>query len=155
MAGIMTLDDHDKKLLRLMQDDANRTVQDYADAIGLSATPTARRIKRLSDAGVIRKQVSLLDPDALGLKTTLFVFIRTSRHDGDWLDAFSKGVKRMPEVVEFYRMGGDVDYLLKIMLPEISDYDAVYKRLIAIAPLSDVSASFAMEALKNTTELPL
>lgn len=151
----MTLDDHDKKLLRLMQDDADRTVQDYADAIGLSATPTARRIKRLSDAGVIRKQVSLLDPDALGLKTTLFVFIRTSRHDGDWLDAFSKGVKRMPEVVEFYRMGGDVDYLLKIMLPEISDYDAVYKRLIAIAPLSDVSAYFAMEALKNTTELPL
>lgn len=151
----MTLDDHDKKLLRLMQDNSDRTVQDYADAIGLSATPTARRIKRLSDAGVIRKQVSLLDPDALGLKTTLFVFIRTSRHDGDWLDAFSKGVKRMPEVVEFYRMGGDVDYLLKIMLPEISDYDAVYKRLIAIAPLSDVSASFAMEALKNTTELPL
>ncbi len=151
----MTLDDYDKKLLRLMQDDSDRTVQDYADAIGLSATPTARRMKRLSDAGVIRKQVSLLDPDALGLKTTLFVFIRTSRHDGDWLDAFSKGVKRMPEVVEFYRMGGDVDYLLKIMLPEISDYDAVYKRLIAIAPLSDVSASFAMEALKNTTELPL
>ncbi|WP_375550173.1 Lrp/AsnC family transcriptional regulator [Oceanicaulis alexandrii] len=152
---MMTLDDYDKKLLRLMQDDSDRTVQDYADAIGLSATPTARRMKRLSDAGVIRKQVSLLDPDALGLKTTLFVFIRTSRHDGDWLDAFSKGVKRMPEVVEFYRMGGDVDYLLKIMLPEISDYDAVYKRLIAIAPLSDVSASFAMEALKNTTELPL
>lgn len=151
----MTLDDYDKKLLRLMQDDSDRTVQDYADAIGLSATPTARRMKRLSDAGVIRKQVSLLDPDALGLKTTLFVFIRTSRHDGDWLDAFSKGVKRMPEVVEFYRMGGDVDYLLKIMLPEISDYDDVYKRLIAIAPLSDVSASFAMEALKNTTELPL
>ena len=151
----MTLDDYDKKLLRLMQDDSDRTVQDYADAIGLSATPTARRMKRLSDTGVIRKQVSLLDPDALGLKTTLFVFIRTSRHDGDWLDAFSKGVKRMPEVVEFYRMGGDVDYLLKIMLPEISDYDDVYKRLIAIAPLSDVSASFAMEALKNTTELPL
>lgn len=155
MADVMTLDDYDKKLLRLMQDNADRTVQEYADAIGLSATPTARRIKRLTDAGVIRKQVSLLDPDALGLKTTLFVFIRTSRHDGDWLDAFSKGVKRMPEVVEFYRMGGDVDYLLKIMLPEISDYDAVYKRLIAIAPLSDVSASFAMEALKNTTELPL
>lgn len=150
-----TLDDYDKKLLRLMQGNADCTVQELADSIGLSATPTARRIKRLTEDGVIRKQVSLLDPDALGLKTTLFVFIRTSRHDGDWLDAFSKGVKRMPEVVEFYRMGGDVDYLLKIMLPEISDYDAVYKRLIAIAPLSDVSASFAMEALKNTTELPL
>ncbi len=150
-----TLDDYDRKLLRLMQEDANRTVQDYADAIGLSATPTARRIKRLTEEGVINKQVTLLDPEALGLKTTLFVFIKTSRHDADWLDAFSKGVKRMPEVVEFYRMGGDVDYLLKIMLPEISDYDAVYKRLISIAPLSDVSAAFAMAALKNTTELPV
>ena len=150
----MTLDDHDKKLLRLMQDDANRTVQDYADAIGLSATPTARRIKRLSDAGVIRKQVSLLDPDALGLKTTLFVFIRTSRHDGDWLDAFSKGVKRMPEVVEFYRMGGDVDYLLKIMLPEISDYDAVYKRMVDKLDFTMVNGMISMEEMKFTTAVP-
>lgn len=152
---MVMLDDYDRKLLRLLQERSDRTVQEYADAIGLSATPTARRIKRLTEDGVISKQVSLLDPEALGLKTTLFVFIKTSRHDADWLDAFSKGVKRMPEVVEFYRMGGDVDYLLKIMLPEISDYDAVYKRLISIAPLSDVSAAFAMEALKNTTELPV
>lgn len=152
---MVMLDDYDRKLLRLLQERSDRTVQEYADAIGLSATPTARRIKRLTEDGVISKQVSLLDPEALGLKTTLFVFIKTNRHDADWLDAFSKGVKRMPEVVEFYRMGGDVDYLLKIMLPEISDYDAVYKRLISIAPLSDVSAAFAMEALKNTTELPV
>jgi len=149
------LDGYDRKLLRLMQTDSDRTVQDYADAIGLSPTPTARRIKRLSETGVIRKQVNLLNPEALGLNTTLFVFLRTNRHDQDWLDTFSKGVQRMPEVVEFYRMGGDVDYLLKIVLPEISAYDDVYKRLIAIAPLSDVSAAFAMEAIKNTTELPL
>lgn len=152
---MLDLDDYDRKLLTLMQADADRTVQEYADAIGLSATPTARRIKRLIESGVIRKQVNLLDPEALGLKTTLFVFLRTNRHDADWLDQFAKGVQRMPEVVEFYRMGGDVDYLLKIVLPEISAYDDVYKRLIKIAPLSDVSAAFAMEALKNTTELPV
>ena len=152
---MLDLDDYDRKLLALMQADANRTVQEYADAIGLSATPTARRIKRLTDSGIIRKQVNLLDPEALGLKTTLFVSLRTNRHDADWLDQFAKGVQRMPEVVEFYRMGGDVDYLSKIVLPEISAYDDVYKRLIKIARLSDVSAAFAMEALKNTTELPV
>lgn len=151
----MDLDSYDRKLLTLMQADSDRTVQDYADAIGLSPTPTARRIRRLVEAGIIRKQVALLDPDALGLKTTLFVFVRTNRHDADWLERFASGVQRMPEVVEFYRMGGDVDYLLKIVLPEIAAYDDVYKRLIAIAPLSDVSAAFAMEALKNTTELPV
>jgi Lrp/AsnC family transcriptional regulator len=149
------MDHYDKKLLRLVQADADRTVQDYADAIGLSPTPTARRLKRLEELGYIQKTVALLDPDALGLKTTLFIFVRTSRHDEAWLKQFSEGVKRMPEVVEFYRMGGEIDYLLKIVLPEISAYDAVYKRLIAVAPLADVSAAFAMEAIKNTTELPV
>lgn len=149
------MDHYDRKLLRLIQADADRTVQDYADAIGLSPTPTARRLKRLEEQGYIQKTVALLDPDALGLKTTLFIFVRTSRHDEAWLKQFSEGVKRMPEVVEFYRMGGEIDYLLKIVLPEISAYDEVYKRLIAVAPLADVSAAFAMEAIKNTTELPV
>ncbi len=149
------MDHYDKNLLRLIQADADRTVQDYADAIGLSPTPTARRLKRLEEQGYIQKTVALLDPDALGLKTTLFIFVRTSRHDEAWLKQFSEGVKRMPEVVEFYRMGGEIDYLLKIVLPEISAYDDVYKRLIAVAPLADVSAAFAMEAIKNTTELPV
>ncbi len=149
------MDRYDQKLLRLVQADADRTVQDYADAIGLSPTPTARRLKRLQEQGYIQKTVALLDPDALGLKTTLFIFVRTSRHDEAWLKQFSEGVKRMPEVVEFYRMGGEIDYLLKIVLPEISAYDEVYKRLIAVAPLADVSAAFAMEAIKNTTELPV
>lgn len=149
------MDHYDTKLLRLIQADADRTVQDYADAIGLSPTPTARRLKRLEEQGYIQKTVALLDPDALGLKTTLFIFVRTSRHDEAWLKQFSEGVRRMPEVVEFYRMGGEIDYLLKIVLPEISAYDEVYKRLIAVAPLADVSAAFAMEAIKNTTELPV
>lgn len=152
---MLALDDHDVKLLRLLQDDSDRTVQELADAVGLSATPVARRIKRLEEAGIIRKRVALLESDALGLKATLFIFVRTNRHDAEWLDAFSRGVARLPEVVEFYRMSGDVDYLIKIVLPEIAAYDAFYKKLIAIAPLSDVSASFAMEAIKNTTELPV
>ena len=149
------MDDYDRKLLRAVQADADRTVQDFADIIGLSPTPTARRLKRLEEQGYIHKTVALLDPDALGLKTTLFIFVRTNRHDEAWLTQFSEGVKRMPEVVEFYRMGGEIDYLLKIVLPEISAYDKVYKRLIAVAPLADVSAAFAMEAIKNTTELPV
>jgi Lrp/AsnC family transcriptional regulator len=149
------MDDYDRALLKAIQSDADRTVQELADAIGLSATPTARRLKLLAERGLIEKTVSLLSAQALGLRTTLFIFVRTSRHDEVWLKQFSEGVARMPEVVEFYRMGGEIDYLLKIVLPEISAYDDVYKRLIAVAPLADVSAAFAMEAIKNTTELPI
>tara|TARA_R110002051_G_scaffold3203_1_gene17411 strand:+ start:47187 stop:47639 length:453 start_codon:yes stop_codon:yes gene_type:complete len=149
------LDDYDRRILKLIQSDSDRTLQDIADLIGLSATPTARRMKRLAEQGIIRKNVSLLDSEALGLHATLFVSIRTSHHDAEWLGKFAEGVRRMPEVVEFYRLSGDVDYLLKLCLPDVRAYDEVYKKLIAIAPLSDVSASFAMDALKNTTELPL
>ena len=151
----MEFDHYDRGILELLQTDSDRTVQDIADAIGLSATPTTRRIKRLTDQGYIRKRVALLDPDKLGLNATLFISVRTSQHDAEWLRRFADGVARMPEVVEFYRMGGDIDYLLKIVVPDVKDYDEVYKRLISIAPLSDVSAAFAMEAIKNTTELPV
>ena len=151
----MEFDHYDRRILELLQTDSDRTVQDIADAIGLSATPTTRRIKRLTDQGYIRKRVALLDPDKLGLNATLFISVRTSQHDAEWLRRFADGVARMPEVVEFYRMGGDIDYLLKIVVPDVKDYDEVYKRLISIAPLSDVSAAFAMEAIKNTTVLPV
>lgn len=149
------MDRYDRALLKALQSDADRTLADLADEIGLSPTPTARRLRLLAERGYIEKRVALLSPEALGLRTTLFVFVRTNRHDEDWLRQFSEGVRRMPEVVEFYRMGGEIDYLLKIVLPEIRDYDGVYRRLIAVAPLADVSAAFAMEAIKNTTELPL
>tara|TARA_R110002095_G_scaffold163384_1_gene141574 strand:- start:477 stop:935 length:459 start_codon:yes stop_codon:yes gene_type:complete len=149
------LDDYDRRILKLIQSNSDRTLQEIADLIGLSATPTARRMKRLAEQGIIRKNVSLLDGEALGLHATLFVSIRTSRHDAEWLGKFAEGVRRMPEVVEFYRLSGDVDYLLKLCLPDVRAYDEVYKKLIAIAPLSDVSASFAMQAIKNTTELPV
>lgn len=151
----MQLDDYDIRLLRAIQVDADRTVQELADLVGLSPTPTARRLKRLAEVGIIRKNVALLDPEALGLHATLFIAVRTSQHDAEWLQRFAEGVRRMPEVVEFYRLSGDIDYLIKLCLPDVRAYDAVYKKLIAIAPLSDVSASFAMEAIKNTTELPV
>ena len=149
------LDSYNRKLLKALQADSRKTDQDYADIIGLSTTPTARRLKMLEEQGYIRRHVALLDPDRLGLKTTLFVSIKTRHHDDEWLERFSKGVARIPEVVEFYRMGGDIDYLLKVVLPQITDYDDVYKRIISIAPLSEMSAYFAMEAIKNTTELPI
>lgn len=151
----MEIDDYDRRLLREIQTDSDRTVQELADLIGLSATPTARRLKRLAEAGIIQKHVALLDPEALGLQATLFIAVRTSRHDAEWLGRFAEGVRRMPEVVEFYRLSGDIDYLIKLCLPDVRAYDEVYKKLIAIAPLSDVSASFAMEAIKNTTKLPI
>jgi Lrp/AsnC family transcriptional regulator len=151
----MHLDDYDKRLLKAIQSDSDRTVQELADLIGLSATPTARRLKRLAEAGIVRKHVALLDPEALGLQATLFIAVRTSHHDAEWLARFADGVRRMPEVIEFYRLSGDIDYLIKLCLPDVRAYDQVYKKLIAIAPLSDVSASFAMEAIKNTTELPV
>ena len=151
----MEIDDYDRRLLREIQSDSDRTVQELADLIGLSATPTARRLKRLAEAGIVRKHVALLDPEALGLQATLFIAVRTSRHDAEWLGRFAEGVRRMPEVVEFYRLSGDIDYLIKLCLPDVRAYDEVYKKLIAIAPLSDVSASFAMEAIKNTTKLPI
>lgn len=149
------IDDYDRSILRAIQTNSDRTVQELADLIGLSATPTARRLKRLTETGIINRNVALLDAEKLDLRATLFVFIRTSNHDAEWLGRFAEGVRRMPEVIEFYRMSGDVDYLIKVCLPDIRDYDDLYKRLIAIAPLSDVSASFAMEAIKNTTELPV
>jgi Lrp/AsnC family transcriptional regulator len=151
----MKLDDYDRDILRALQSDCDRTMQELADRIGLSATPTTRRVKRMMDDGIISRNVAILDAEKLGLRATMFIFVRTSHHDGDWLERFATGVSRMPEVVEFYRMSGDVDYLIKLCLPDVRAYDEVYKQLIAIAPLSDVSASFAMQAIKNTTELPV
>jgi Lrp/AsnC family transcriptional regulator len=149
------MDELDRKILGELQTDAERSVQEIADRIGLSATPTARRIRLLKEAGVIKKHVALLDRDNLDLGVTVFVSVRTSEHNQAWLDTFAKGVELIPEVVEFYRMSGDVDYLMKIIVSDLADYDDVYKRLIKIAPLNDVTSSFAMECLKDTTELPL
>ena len=149
------MDRIDKHILRLLQDDATRSVADVAEQVGLSQTPCWRRIQNLEKAGVIVRRVALLDPDMLNVGTTVFVRIRTMNHSYDWLEKFAKAVSEIEEVVEFHRMSGDVDYLLRVVVPDIAGYDAVYKRLISAADLSDVSSNFAMETIKQTTALPL
>lgn len=130
-------------------------VATLAERVGLSTTPCWRRVQNLEKAGVIRKRVALLDGKALNVGVTVFVRLRTSQHSYAWLEDFAAKVAAIDEVVEFYRMSGDVDYLLKIVVPDIASYDAVYKRLIKSAEFSDVSSSFAMEEIKYTTALPL
>jgi Lrp/AsnC family transcriptional regulator len=149
------LDKLDVKILAALQDDASRPVAEIADAVGLSKNACWRRIKALEDADVVSRGAALIDPSAVGLGVTVFVALRTSRHDDVWLKGFINGLKAIPEVVEFYRLSGEVDYLLKVLVSDIGDYDRVYKRMITAAPLTDVSSSFAMETIKSTTALPL
>ena len=128
---------------------------EIAERVGLSSTPCWRRIQNLEKAGVIDDRVALLDPAKLNVGVTVFVALKTSEHSQDWLETFADHVDSIDEVVEFYRMSGDVDYMLRVVVPDIAAYDEVYKRLIAVGGLSDVSSSFAMERIKSTTELPL
>ena len=149
------MDQIDRKILAALQEDAGRPVADIAAAVGLSQSPCWRRIQKLEVDGVIQRRVALLDPAKLNVGVTVFVAVRTSRHDLDWIETFARAVTDIPEVVEFYRMSGEVDYLLRVVVPDIAAFDAVYKRLIARVPLSDVTSSFAMEQIKYTTALPL
>lgn len=151
----MLLNDIDRKILAVLQADATVPVAAIAERVGLSATPCWRRIQKLEEAGVIQARVAVLDPDKLRVGVTVFVSVKTNQHDLAWLEKFAQAVHDFPEVVEFYRMSGDVDYLLRIVVPDIAAYDAVYKRLIARVPLADVSSAFAMERIKYTTALPL
>ena len=149
------MDRIDLNILSHLQDDATLPVAALAERVGLSTTPCWRRVQNLEKAGVIRKRVALLDGTALNVGVTVFVRLRTSQHSYAWLEDFAAKVAAIDEVVEFYRMSGDIDYLLKIVVPDIASYDAVYKRLIKSAEFSDVSSSFAMEEIKYTTALPL
>nr|WP_307649802.1 Lrp/AsnC family transcriptional regulator [Variovorax boronicumulans] len=149
------MDSIDLKILDILQRDAEQQVAQIAEQVGLSATPCWRRIQRMKEAGVITRQVALLDPQKINVGVTVFVSVRTSTHTQEWFDRFTATVDAIAEVVEFYRMSGDVDYLLRVVVPDIAAYDAVYKRLIAGTNLHDVSSSFAMQELKQTTALPL
>lgn len=149
------MDEIDRKILNLLQKDAGMAIRDVAERAGTSEPTCWRRVKALEASGVLKSRVALVDQAKVNLGVTGFILIRTDNHNEDWTKDFAKGVARIPEVVEFHRMAGDVDYLLKIVVPDIQGYDAVYKRLIMVADLSDVSASFSMETLKSTTELPL
>ncbi len=149
------MDRIDRKILQCLQEDASLPLSEVAERVGLSTTPCWRRIQNLEKAGVIRRRVALLDPDKLNVGVTVFVRVKTGRHDYDWLESFAEQIAGIEEVVEFYRMSGDIDYLLRVVVPDIAGYDAVYKRLIQLAGLADVSSNFAMERIKSTTALPL
>ena len=154
MNDISQLDSIDWAILGVLQRDASLPVHEVGDRVGLSSNACWRRIKRLEESGVIAARVALLDADKLGLGTTVFVAIRTQRHDPAWLEAFSKGIAAIDEISECHRMAGDVDYLLKLVVRDIAHYDRIYRKLIAAVPdLADVSSSFSMEKMKATTAL--
>ncbi len=149
------LDATDLKLLAMLQDDCTRPVADLARDVGLSTTPCWRRIQRLEETGIIGRRVALLDAHKVNAGVTVFVEIRTAQHTLNWLERFRTAIVDMPEVVEAYRMSGDVDYMLRVVVPDIAAYDAFYKRLIGRIDIAKVSSTFAMEQLKYTTALPL
>jgi len=149
------MDKKDKQILSILQKNAATPLAELAQAASLSTTPCWRRVQKLQADGVIRGQVVLCDPARLNLPVTVFVTLRTSQHSDAWMKKFVQATRDIPEIVEIYRMSGEVDYLLKVVVPDIAGYDAVYKRLIRAVDLQDVSSSFAMEVLKSTTALPL
>ncbi|TPW29374.1 Lrp/AsnC family transcriptional regulator [Martelella alba] len=149
------MDRLDRKILRLLQEDTTLAVADIGKKVGLSTTPCWRRIQKMEEEGVIKRRVALLDPERINANVTVFVSIRTNSHSVEWLKRFAEVISGFPEVLEFYRMSGDVDYLLRVVVPDIAAYDAFYKRLIAKIEIRDVSSSFAMEQIKFSTELPL
>ena len=155
MAAKLSLDSFDQKILDCLQDDADMALAEIARRVGLSTTPCWRRINRLQEPGIIRARVALLDRKAVNAGVTVFVAVRTAQHNAQWLGRFAKAVASFPEVMDCYRMSGEIDYLIRLALPDIDAYDAFYKRLIAKIELSDVTSMFAMEEIKSTTRLPL
>jgi Lrp/AsnC family transcriptional regulator, cysteine-sensing transcriptional activator len=149
------MDAIDRKILALLQQDASLSVAEIGNRVGLSSTPCWKRIQRLESDGVIERRVALVNPDKLGLGVTVFVSIETGDHSHEWLARFAETVGAMPEVMELYRMAGDVDYMLRVVVTDIAGYDAFYKRLIASVPLKNVTSRFAMERIKATTALPI
>jgi Lrp/AsnC family transcriptional regulator len=149
------MDAMDRKILALLQGNAALPVAEIAAHVGLSSTPCWRRIQKLEADGVIRGRVALLDPAKMNVGVTVFIAVKTNRHDPEWLRAFQGAVDGIPEIVEFYRMSGEIDYLLRAVVPDIAAYDSVYKRLIARIALVDVTSMFAMETIKFTTALPV
>ena len=149
------MDAIDRKILTVLQDDCSLSVAEIGARVGLSSTPCWKRIQRLEADGVILKRVALVEQDRLGLGVTVFVSIETGDHSQAWLTRFADVVQAMPEVMEFYRMAGDIDYMLRVVVADIASYDAFYKRLIATIPLKNVTSRFAMEKIKATTALPI
>lgn len=149
------MDKTDLDIVEFLQTDASCSLNELAEAVHLSPTPCWRRVQRLRERGVLKQQVTLCDPTQLDLRVTAFVFIRAAQHNESWMQRFVEGARTLPEIVEIHRMAGEIDYLLKVCLPDIAAYDRFYKKLIGVADLQDISASFSMETVKFTTALPV
>ena len=149
------LDEMDVKILRILQEDCTRPVADIGKEVGLSTTPCWRRMQKLEELGVIRRRVALLDAAKVNAGVTVFVSVKTDKHNLAWLEKFHAVISDLPEVVEAYRMSGDIDYLLRVAVPDIAEYDTFYKKLVSRIDIAKVSSAFAMEQMKYTTALPL
>jgi Lrp/AsnC family transcriptional regulator len=149
------MDAVDRKILAVVQEDASLSVAEVGQRVGLSSTPCWKRLQRLEADGVIMRRVALVNPDKIGLGITVFVSVETNDHSQQWLKKFAEVVGAMPEVMEFYRMAGDVDYMLRVVVADMAGYDAFYKKLIETVPLKNVTSRFAMERIKQTTALPI
>jgi Lrp/AsnC family transcriptional regulator len=149
------LDQTDRKILAILQEDASLSVAQVAARVNLSQTPCWRRIQRLEASGVIERTVAILDPDKIGFGISVFVAVESADHSREWLDRFAAAVEGMPEVMEVHRMAGDIDYLLRVAVPDMPAYDSFYRRLIAAVPLKNVTSRFSMERVKATTAYPL
>ncbi len=151
----LILDRLDKEIVRLLQQDATLSVSEIAERIGLSTTPCWKRIQRLEQQGVIIKRVALADAESLGLHMTAFVLVKTTSHESNWLNAFAEHASSLDEVTEFYRMSGEYDYMLKVLVKDMKAYDLFYKKLVSNVDIANVTTNFAMEQIKYTTELPV
>lgn len=149
------IDETDRKILSELQQDASQSLEDIARKVGSSKTPVWNRIKKMREQGVIRSQTVLLDPDALGLEACFFVLIRTSEHEADWQEKFLRALRERPEVLEAHRLAGDIDYILKVRVPNARAYDTFYQALISEVRIYNVTALLSMEEIKSTSALPL
>src|SRR5213593_2562662 len=149
------LDAIDRKILRVLQEDASLSVSEIGERVGLSSTPCWKRVQRLENEGIITGKVVLVDQNKIGLGLSVFVSVESNDHSDAWLKKFAQAVSAMPEVMEFYRMAGDVDYMLRVVVADMQSYDAFYKRLIGAVPLKNVTSRFAMEKIKSVTALPI
>lgn len=150
-----TMDRIDKRIISLLQEDAGMPAREIAEKVNLTPTPCWRRIQRLENDGVITGRVALINPEDVNLSVSALVQIRTNRHSADWMERFTQALEKFPEIIEAYRTSGEVDYMLRVVVPDMEAYDTFYKRLIEEVDLYDVSTNFVMEEMKKTTALPL
>jgi Lrp/AsnC family transcriptional regulator len=149
------LDELDRNILALLQEDASLALEEIARRVGASKTPVWNRIRKMKDRGIIQREVAIIDPEKVGLESCFFVLIRTSQHDAGWLERFLRAVQSRPEVLEAHRLAGDIDYILKVRVPNAKAYDDFYRALIAEVSIFNVTSTLSMEEIKNTTALPL